>query len=114
MQRGVLLVVRGVDVGTLVLPLVQLGAGPLQDDLEALGSLLLVLVRPGDARAQRPLRREDLRPHAQQVESRLVVHVALVGVAVLAEEKGPVGIRRGRGRGGLFKKQPKKTQHITT
>lgn len=108
MQWGVFLVVTGIDVGTLVLAAVQLGTSPLEDHLEAVSPTTLILVGPCQARLQRPLCQQDVRSHAQHVQSRLIVHVALVGVAVLAEKEGPVKVRikrRGSGQIGQKKKR---------
>lgn len=90
-QAGALFVVGGIDVGSLILALVQLGSGPLQDHLEALSPVLFVLLGAADPRLQRPLTQQDLRAHAQQVQRRLIVNVALVGVAIFGEKERPEG-----------------------
>lgn len=89
MKWAVLLVVCGVHIRTLILAVVQLGAGPLEDDLEALGPAALILVGPGQAGVQGELLQQDAGAHAEQVQRRLVVHVALVGVPIFAEKEGP-------------------------
>lgn len=97
MQWRVFLIVGGIDVSTLVLATVQLGTGPLKDHLEAVSTTSLILVWPCQARLQRPLCQQDVRPHTQHMQRRLIVHVALVGVAILAEEEGPEEERMGSG-----------------
>lgn len=89
MQAGALFVVGGIDIGPLILALVQLGSGPQQDHLEALSPLLFILLGPADPRLQRPLTQQDLRAHAQQVQRRLIVNVALVGVPIFGEKERP-------------------------
>lgn len=89
MQWRVFLIVSGVDISTLILASVQLGTGPLKDHLEAVSTTPLILIGPCQAWLQRPLCQQDVRSHAQHVQRRLIVHVALVGVAILAEEEGP-------------------------
>lgn len=96
MQARALLDVRGIDVGALVLALIQLGTGPPEDHLEAVGPPLLVLLGPGQAGVQRPLRQQDLRAHAEQVQAGLIVHITLVRVAILAEQEGPGGGGNGK------------------
>lgn len=90
-QAGALSVVGGVDVGSLILALVQLGSGPLQDHLEALGPVLLVLLWAADPRLKRSFTQQDLRAHTQQVQCRLIVNVALVGVSIFGEKERPAG-----------------------
>ncbi len=88
-QAGALFVVGGIDIGSLILALVQLGSGPLQDHLEALSPLLFILLGAADARLQRPLTQQDLQAHTQQVQRSLIVNVALVGVAIFGEKERP-------------------------
>lgn len=94
MQAGALPAVGGVDVGALVLPAVQLGSGPRQQDLEGLGPPPLVFIRPGEPGVRGPLRGQDLGPHAEQVQGRLIVHVTLVRVPIFTEEERPRRTRR--------------------
>lgn len=95
MQAGVFLVVSGVDVSTLVLPLVQLRSGPHQDELKTLCPPLFVLIRPWDTGLQSSLWGQDLGPHAEEVQRRLIVHVPLVRVPIFAEEESSKGMREG-------------------
>lgn len=94
-QAGVFLVVGGVDVGALVLPLVQLRSGPHQDELKTLCPPLFVLIRPWDSGLQSSLWGQDLGPHAEEVQRRLIVHVPLVRVPIFAEEERSKGMREG-------------------
>lgn len=89
MQRAVFFVVRGIHVRTLVLTVVQLGAGPLEDDLQALSPAAFILIGPGEAGVEGSLFQQDAGAHAQQVQCCLVVHIAFVGVAILVKEEGP-------------------------
>lgn len=98
MQWRVFLVVSGVDVSILVFATVQLGTGPLEDHLEAVRTTPLILIGPCQARLQRPLCQQDVWAHAQHMQRSLIVHIALVGVAILAEEEGPVEERMERRR----------------
>lgn len=93
-QAGVLLVVGGVDVGRLVLAVVELRPRPGQRHLEALRPPSLVFVRPRQSRLQRPLGGQDLGSHAEEVQGGLVVHVPFVRVPVFVQEE------ESGGRGG--------------
>lgn len=90
-QAAVFLVVRGVDVGRLVLAVVELRPRPSQRHLEALRPPPLVFVRPRQPRLQRRLGGQDLGSHAEEVQGGLVVHVPFVGVPVFVQEEGSGG-----------------------
>jgi len=125
-QTCAVVIIAGVDFGLLVLASIEPGAGPAQDHLptgeprnsetqhlddtffplqqlvaclylQAVGAALLVPLRSGQSRRQRPLwQQQDLRALAKHVEARLVVHVTLVGVPLFTEQERPIQCKQER------------------
>lgn len=88
-QAGALLVVYGIDVCMFILAEVKLGPRPPEHHLEALSTTLLILLWAAESRLQSTFAQHDVRAHAQHVQSRFIMHIALVGIPILAKQKGP-------------------------